>query len=107
MFFVVAFSGYVAQAQNDAAQLAQQAAQQGMQAAQEASQLATQQAMQASQQAAQLSQNAIQDTTTPRPGLSFTATPKFSVKHGTFSAPVTVKIQDATRAAIIYYTTDG
>jgi type II secretory pathway pseudopilin PulG len=107
MFFVAAFSGYVAQAQNDAAQLAQQAAQQAMQAAQEASQLATQQVIQASQQAAQLSQNVIQDTTTPRPGPSFTATPKFSVKHGTFSAPVTVKIQDATRGAIIYYTTDG
>jgi hypothetical protein len=81
MFFVVAFSGYVARAQNDTAQLAQQAA--------------------------QLSQNATQDTTTPRPRLSFAATPKFSAKRGTFSAPVTVKIQDATRGAIIYYTTDG
>jgi guanyl-specific ribonuclease Sa len=81
---VITLSGCVAQAQDDAAQAAQQASQQAIQA----SQLATQQAlqtMQASQQAAQ-SSIPMEDTTPPQPGSSFTATPKFSVKQGVFSA---------------------
>lgn len=96
---VIALSGCVAHAQDPGQQASQQAIQDA--------QLATQQAMQASQQAAQSAQIAMQDTTTPRPGPSYTATPKFSLKQGAFSAPVTVKIQDASRGAIIYYTTDG
>ena len=73
----------------------------------QASQRATQQAMDASRQAAQSAQIAMQNTTLPPVGPSLTATPKFSLKQGAFSAPVTVKIQDRTRGAIIYYTTDG
>lgn len=107
LILLSALIGCVAHAQNDAAQAAQQASQQATQAAQQASQLATQQAMQAAQQAAQSTQTAIQDTPLPPSGPSFTATPKFSVKRGAFSAPVTVNIKDASRGAIIYYTTDG
>jgi hypothetical protein len=103
---VITLGGCVAQAQDDAMQAAQLAVQQSFQASQLATQQAIQ-AMQASQQAAQSSQIAMQDTTPPPVGLSLTATPKFSVKQGAFSAPVTVKIQDASRGAIIYYTTDG
>ena len=35
------------------------------------------------------------------------AKPKFSVKPGPYSSPVTVRMRDSTRGAIIYYTTDG
>jgi hypothetical protein len=115
VILVVALSGCVADAQNDAAQAAQQAmqaaqlaSQQAIQASQQGMQdvqLANQQAMQASQQAAQSSQIASQNT--PPPGPRLTATPKFSAKQGAFSAPVTVTIRDASRGAIIYYTTDG
>ena len=104
---VVTLGACVAQAQNDAAQAAQQASQQATQAAMQASQQASQQAMEASQQAAQSAQIAMQNTTPPPVGPSLTATPKFSLKRGAFSTPVTVKIQDRTRGAIIYYTTDG
>ena len=106
VILVMALSARVAQAQ-DAAQAAQQAAMQASQQAMQASQLATQQAMEASQQAAQSAQIAMQNTTPPPVGPSLTATPKFSVKQGAFSAPVTVRIQDRSRGAIIYYTTDG
>jgi hypothetical protein len=33
--------------------------------------------------------------------------PKFSVKAGKYSGPLTIKIRDASRGAVIYYTTDG
>src|ERR1700722_6248005 len=106
LMLISALIGCVAQAQNDAAQAAQQPSQQATQTAQQASQLAARQAMQAAQQA-KSAQTAIQDTPLLPSGPSFTATPKFSVKPGAFSAPVTVKIKDASRGAIIYYTTDG
>lgn len=97
---LLALTGAIAQAQpqDDAAQAAQQASQQAMQA--------SQQAMQAAQDANQQAMQAAQNTTTA-PVTPFTAIPKFSVKQGAFSAPVTVKIKDASRGAIIYYTTDG
>ena len=104
---VATLTACVAQAQNDAAQAAQQASQQATQAAMQGSQQASQQAMEASQQAAQSAQIAMQNTTPPPVGPSLTATPKFSLKQGAFSAPVTVRIQDRTRGAIICYTTDG
>ena len=104
---VATVTACVAQAQNDAAQAAQQASQQATQAAMQGSQQASQQAMEASQQAAQSAQIAMQNTTPPPVGPSLTATPKFSLKRGAFSAPVTVRIQDRTRGAIICYATDG
>src|SRR5271170_1071208 len=100
LILVLAFSASYAQAQDPAAQAAQQAmqaSQQAMQAAQQASQ----QAMQANEQAAQAAQQAqaqaAQDSTPYQwaPGLA--ATPKFSVKAGKYSAPVTVRIDDVTR----------
>jgi Chitobiase/beta-hexosaminidase C-terminal domain len=88
---VIALSACVAKAQ-DAAQAAQQA---------------TQQAIQANQQAAQSAQIAMQNATPPPAGPSLAATPKFSLKQGVVSAPVTLRIQDKSRGAIIYYTIDG
>ena len=38
---------------------------------------------------------------------AYAAKPTFSVKPGTYSGTTTVKIRDATRGAVIYYTTDG
>ena len=86
-----------------AAQQSQQAAIQAMHDAQEANRQATE----AAQQAAQNAQNA-QDNIPPGPCcVSWTAPPKFSVKTGKYNTPITVKMTDATRGAVIYYSTDG
>lgn len=109
-FFALFLMPCLAFAQDDpgaqAAQAAQQAAQQSQQAAMQAMQdaaTANAQAAAAAQQAMNDSQNSLNQPCCIR----LTATPKFSVKPGDFSAPVTVKITDATRGAVIYYTTDG
>ncbi len=80
-----------------------QAAQQAAQAAQQANDQAIRDAQWASQ-TAQSAQQPMQNTQCYR---CSTATPKFSVKPGTYSSAVTVKIRDASRGAVIYYTTDG
>jgi hypothetical protein len=100
---------FFASAQDDAAS---QAAQQAMQANQQAMadmQTANQRAidqmneqMRESQQTAQDSLNNTQVYVIPP-----AAKPTFSVKSGTFRAPITVKLKTATRGAAIYYTTNG
>jgi hypothetical protein len=105
---LVATSVSYAQAQDPgqmAAQQAMQAAQQSMQM----SQVATQQTMQMTQQAAQTAAQQAQmaQTDTPTPPCCIATKPKFSVKPGSYDSPVTVKLTDKTRGAIIYYTTDG
>jgi hypothetical protein len=107
-------SASAARAQDPAADAAQQATQQTMQAnqqAMEASQQAIQQAQQASaqamQQAQQDAQNAAQNTASNASIPYAALKPKFSVKAGTYSQTVAVKMTDSTRGAIIYYTTDG
>jgi len=93
------------QAAQQAAQAAQQAAQISQQASQQAIDQMNQAAQQANQQAMQNAQQAGLNTTQCyRCGA---ATPKFSVKPGSYSASVTIKIKDSTRGAVIYYTTDG
>lgn len=86
-----------------------QAAQQAQMAAQLATQQANDQMMQAAQQANnQAMQNAqLASQSTPQCYRCFAAMPKFSVKSGKYSRPLTVKIRDASRGAVIYYTTDG
>lgn len=98
-------------AQDDAATMAsQQAIQQTQEAAQQAQQ-AAQQAMEASQRANEeftrtMMQN--QSQAQSQPGCCIGALPpKFSVKPGHFTGPVTVRLTDATRGVYIYYTTDG
>ena len=101
---MLAVSANYAQAQDPgqmAAQQAQQATQQAQQDAQQAMQM-TQQAAQAAAQQAQMAQ-----TDAATPPCCIIAKPKFSVKAGSYASPVTVKLTDATRGAIIYYTTDG
>jgi Chitobiase/beta-hexosaminidase C-terminal domain len=96
---------FTAVAQDPGAQAAQMAAQQ----AQIANEQAMQQSQMASQQAMQNMQQA-QQTAAATSGpccYGLTALPKFSVKPGTYTAPTTVKISDASRGAVIYYTTDG
>jgi len=102
------FSSF-AHAQDDAAaQAAQQASIQAVQASQQA----MQDAMRASQEASdQMTQQVMQNlndasqNTTPVIGL--TAKPKISVKPGTQKNPITVKLSDSTRGAIMFYTTNG
>jgi hypothetical protein len=65
------------------------------------------------QQAQQDAQRAMQNATDAAnsasygPYFALTSMPRFSVKPGAYSSPTKVKITDATRGAIIYYTTDG
>jgi Chitobiase/beta-hexosaminidase C-terminal domain len=100
--------GISAQGQDAGTIAVQQASQQATMAAQQATQQAMQNAQLASQNAQlaqqQASQQASQAARCYRCG---EATPKFSVKPGNYSSAVTVKIRDAGRGAVIYYTTDG
>jgi type II secretory pathway pseudopilin PulG len=91
----------------NAAQQAQQAAQQAAQASQQASQEAMRQAQQANEDAARASQQASQNAQQMAHICPPAARPQFSVKAGSFSKPVTVKIREKTRGAVVYYTTDG
>jgi hypothetical protein len=64
------------------------------------------QAQQANEDAARASQQASQNAQQGRicpPA----ARPQFSVKAGSFTKPVTVKIREKTRGAVVYYTIDG
>ncbi len=81
-----------------------QAAQQATQAAQQANDQAIRDAQLASQTAQNTQQQSMQNTQCYR---CSAATPKFSVKPGKYSSPVRLKIRDASRGAVIYYTTDG
>ena len=40
-------------------------------------------------------------------GLPMAATPKLSVKPGTYPSAITLRMKDKTRGAVMYYTTDG
>src|ERR1700722_10445409 len=107
---LLVISASVVQAQDPAADAAQQASQQAMQATQQAmaaSQLAMQQAQQANAQAQQDAQNAAQNMASNASIPYAALKPKFSVKPGTYPQAMAVKMTDATRGAIIYYTTDG
>jgi hypothetical protein len=107
VLLMLAVSAVCAQAQDPAAQAAQQQAiQQTMMNAQQA-QMIAQQAMQQAQLAAQASQQAAQTDLPTPPCCSVSARPKFSLKAGTYQSPMTVKITDSARGAIIYYSTDG
>lgn len=102
---LVAIASALPLAAQDASQMAIQQAQIANQQAMQAAQQANQQAMQASQLA---NQQAMRDAQNVPPLYCCgVATPKLSVKPGTYSAPVTVRMKDSTRGTFIYYTTDG
>lgn len=86
-----------------AAQQAAEASQQAMQAAQQASQQATQAAEEANQQAMQNAQIAAQAPEV----CCHVAKPKISVRPGSYSSAITLRIKDSSRGTYIYYTTDG
>jgi Chitobiase/beta-hexosaminidase C-terminal domain len=94
-------------AQDPGMMAAQQAAQQAAQAAQQANQEAMRQAQQANEDAARASQQASQNAQQMARICPPAARPQFSVKAGSFTKPVTVKIREKTRGAVVYYTTDG
>jgi type II secretory pathway pseudopilin PulG len=109
VILVLGVSACHAQAQDpgmDAAQQAMQQSQMAAQQAMQASQQAMQDAQQANQQAMQQMMQATQNNTAPACCIP-AAKPKFSIKPGVYNFPTTVKITDATRGAIIYYSTDG
>ncbi|HEX4021283.1 MAG TPA: chitobiase/beta-hexosaminidase C-terminal domain-containing protein [Acidobacteriaceae bacterium] len=102
--------GTVVYAQDDAAmqasQMAAQASEMATQQAIQNSQMATQQAMQDSQIANQQAMQAAQNSANAWSGLPMASTPKFSMKPGSYSSAVTLRMKDKTRGAILYYTTD-
>jgi hypothetical protein len=109
---ILMLSGFCVQAQDDpGAQAAQQAAQQAMQQAQQQMQQLQQDTQRASDEMTrQMMQNlseASNSANNARPCCAYAAKPTFSVKPGTYSGTTTVKIRDATRGAVIYYTMDG
>ena len=111
LFSVVFFANFT-HAQDDAAARAAQAAQQASMQAMQASQQAMQDAMRANQEASdqmtrQVMQNLNDASQNTAPVIGFTAKPKISVKPGTQKSPITVKLSDSTRGAIMYYTTNG
>jgi Chitobiase/beta-hexosaminidase C-terminal domain len=112
LFSFLLFANF-AQAQDAAAQAAQAAQQASVQATQ-ASQQAMQDAMRANQQASdQMTQqmmNSLDQATRnaqAAPVIGFTAKPKISAKPGAHDSPITVKLSDSTRGALMYYTTHG
>ncbi len=86
---------------------AQQATRQASQAAMHANQEAMRQAQQANEDAARASQQANQDAQRLAQCCTPAARPKFSAQGGVYDKPVTVKIRETTRGAVVYFTTDG
>lgn len=83
------------------------AGQQAMQDAQMASQEAMQANLQASQQSMQDAQQAAQNSGSGLSGLPMAATPKLSMKSGTYPGTIILRMKDKTRGAVMYYSTDG
>jgi hypothetical protein len=83
------------------------AAQMAEQANEQATQMANQQAMQASQQAMQDAQQAAQNSDSGVYGMQMAATPKLSMKSGTYPGTIILRMKDKTRGAVMYYTIDG
>jgi hypothetical protein len=108
LFSALLFSGF-AQAQDDsAAQAAAQASQAAMQASQQAMQDMQRATQAASDQMTQQMMNNLNDASANTgPVIGLTARPKISVKPGPQKSPITIKLSDSTRGAIMYYTTDG
>ena len=102
------FSSFAHAQDNAAAQAAQHASIQAMQASQQAMQDAMRANQEASDQMAQqVMQNLNDASQNTTPVIGLTAKPKISVKPGTQKNPITVKLSDSTRGAIMYYTTNG
>jgi hypothetical protein len=93
-----------AQAQTDPAAAATQASEQASKQAMQALQQAMQDAQRANEQAMANLNNASQNNT---PVVAMTMPPKISVKPGTYTKPITVRLSNRSRGAIMYYTTDG
>jgi hypothetical protein len=92
----------------DAANAAMQANQQAMQQAQQQMQQAQEESQRASDAFMQQMMQANADAANSLNARSVYVTkPAFSLKPGTYSSPQQVRINDNTRDAVIYYTTDG
>jgi len=112
VLFSALFFASFANAQDDAAAQAAQAAQQAAMEANQQAMQAMRDAMQASQAASdqmmqQMMNNLNDASQSAGPVIGLTAKPKISVKPGTQKNPITVRLSDSTRGAIMYYTTNG
>jgi hypothetical protein len=102
------FSTFALAQDDAAAQASQQAAMQAMQASQQAMQDAMRASQAASDQMTQQMMNNLNDASqSAGPVIGLTAKPKISVKPGTQKNPITVRLSDSTRGAVMYYTTNG
>jgi Chitobiase/beta-hexosaminidase C-terminal domain len=110
LLIVLAFASF-ASAQDDPATEAMQAAQQASMQAMQANQQAMDNAMHANQEANEQAMREMQAsadaTQNNGPVVVLTATPKISIKSGKYPGPITIKLNDKTRGAIMYYRTDG
>jgi hypothetical protein len=104
---MLAVSASYAQAQDPAAQAAQQQLMIPTQLNAQAAAAQAQQFMQQALQAAMAFQQSAQIDQPPPVCCDIAARPQFSLKPGTYASPISVRISDPIRGAIIFYTTDG
>jgi hypothetical protein len=103
LLIVLSFASFASAQDDPATQAMQQtiqANQRAMNDAMRANQEANEQAMREMQASADTAQN-------NGPAVALTATPKISIKSGKYPGPITIKLSDKTRGAIMYYRTDG
>lgn len=97
--------------QDDAATQAMAAAQAAQQVAIEANQQAIADMQRANEQANEQMMREMQAASDAQensgPPLALTAKPKISIKSGKYPGPITIKLSDSSRGAIMYYRTDG
>ena len=107
---LLSFAFFVS-AQDDPTTQAMQAGQQASMQAMQASQQALDDAMRATQEANERAmremQASLDDAQNYGPVVCATAAPKISMKPGKYDAPITIKLSDKSRGAIMYYRTDG
>jgi Chitobiase/beta-hexosaminidase C-terminal domain len=110
LFTVLLFPAF-SFAQDDAAAQAMQAAQQASMQAMQANQQAIADMQRANQDANDSMMREMQATADAaqnnRPIVALTAKPKISVKSGNYPGPITIKLSDRSRGAVMYYRTDG
>ena len=90
-----------------AMQAGEQAALQAMQASQQAMSDSMRATQEANERAMREMQTTLDDAQNNGPVVCGTATPKISMKPGKYDGPITVKLSDKSRGAIMYYRTDG
>lgn len=112
VLFAVLFFSAFSFAQDDAAAQAMQAAQQASMQAMQANQQAMADMQRANQEANDSMMREMQAASDDAsqnngPVIALTDKPKISVKSGKYPGPITIKLSDRSRGAVMYYRTDG